>query len=69
MESGPIELDEFKEAFLGKYFPHNRREVEEEEFTNLKQGYMRVEEYSLKFTMLSKNVPYLVSNQRNEMSR
>ena len=27
MESGPIEWEEFKEAFLGKYFPCERREV------------------------------------------
>ena len=38
MESGPIELDEFKEAFLGKYFPHKNMEVKEEEYINLKHG-------------------------------
>ena len=27
VESGPIEWDEFKEGFLGKYFPRERREV------------------------------------------
>ena len=40
-----------------------------EEFINLKQGNMSVEEYSLKFTMLSRSAPYLVYKPRDEMSR
>ena len=36
VESGPIEWEEFKEAFLGKYFPRERREVNVHEFINLK---------------------------------
>ena len=67
-ELGPIEWDEFKESFLGKYFPHERREVNVEEFINLKQGNVIVEEYSLKFSMLSRYAPSLVSNTRDEMS-
>ena len=43
-------------------------EVKIEEFINLKQGNMSVEEYSLKFSMLSRYSPYLVSNPRDEMS-
>ena len=39
-----------------------------EEFINLKQGIMSVEEYSLKFSMLSRYSPSLVSNPRYEMS-
>ena len=35
-ESGPIEWEEFKEVFLGKYFPRKMREVKVEEFINLK---------------------------------
>ena len=40
-----------------------------DEFINLRQGSMSVEEYSLKFILLSKYVPSLVSNHRDEMSR
>ena len=40
-----------------------------EEFINLKQVNMIVEEFSLKFTMLSRCAPSLVSNPRDEMSR
>ncbi|XP_015060305.1 uncharacterized protein LOC107006210 [Solanum pennellii] len=69
VESGPIEWEEYKEAFLGKYFPHEWREVKVEEFINNRQGNMSVEEYSLKFTLLYKYASYLVFNSRDEMSR
>ena len=65
VELGPIEWQEFKEAFLGKYFPHERREVKVEEFINLKPGNMSVKEYSLNFTMLSGYASSLVSNPRD----
>ncbi|XP_049348188.1 uncharacterized protein LOC125812755 [Solanum verrucosum] len=69
VEMGPIEWDEFKGAFLGKYFPREKRECKVEEFINFRQGNMSVEEYSLKFTLLSKYAPLLLSNPRDEMSR
>ena len=31
VESGPIELEEFKDAFLGKYFPCERRDIKVED--------------------------------------
>ena len=68
-ESGPLEWEEFKETFLERYFPCEKREVKIEEFINLRQGSMSVEEYSLNFVRLSKYVPSLVSNPRDEMSR
>ena len=40
-----------------------------EEFINLRQDNMSAEEYSLKFTLLSRYAPSLVSNPRDEMSR
>ena len=40
-----------------------------EEFINLKQGNMYVEEYSLKFTRFSRYAPSFVSNPRDEISR
>ena len=52
-ESGPIEWEEYKEAFIGNYIPRERREVKVEEFINLKQGNMSFQEYSLKFSILS----------------
>ena len=64
----PNEWEEFKEHFLGKYFPSDIREFKVEDFINLKQGNMSLEEYSLKFSKLSKYALSLVSNQRDEMS-
>ena len=69
VELDPIEWEEFKENFIERYFPREMREVKVEEFINLKQGNMSVEDYSLKFTMLSRYAPSMVSNPRNEMSR
>ena len=65
-EAVTIEWEEFKEAFLGKYFPLEKRECKIEEFINLRQGIMNVVEYALK---LSRYAPSLVSNSRDEMSR
>ena len=67
-ESDPIEWEEFKEAFLGKNFYREWREVKVEEFINIKQGNMSVEEYCLKFSTLSRYSPSLASNPRDEMS-
>ena len=39
------------------------------EFIKLRQGYLTVHEYSLKFTKLSKYVPPSVSNPRYETSQ
>ena len=63
-------MGRIKEAFLGNYFPQERIEVKVEKIINLKQGNMSVDdEYSLKFSALSKYAPSLVSNPRDEMSR
>ncbi|WMV46373.1 hypothetical protein MTR67_039758, partial [Solanum verrucosum] len=50
------------------FFPREKREANVEEFINL-QGGMSVEEYSLKFTKLSKYAPSMVADPRYEMSR
>ncbi|TMX03945.1 hypothetical protein EJD97_012851 [Solanum chilense] len=68
-ESGPIEWEEIKEAFLGNYFPHEMREVKVEEFINLRQENTSMEEYSLKFTMLYRCAQSLLSNPMDERSR
>ena len=57
VESGPIEWEEFKDAFLEEYFSRERREVKVEKFINLKQGNISIEEYILKFSMLSRYSP------------
>ena len=69
VKSGHLELEDFKEAFLERYFPNEKREVKIEELINLRQGNMSVEENSLKFILLSKYALPFVSNPRKEMSR
>ncbi|KAH0670724.1 hypothetical protein KY285_025700 [Solanum tuberosum] len=67
--AGPIDWEVFKKAFLDRFFPQEKREVNVEEFINLCQGGMSVEEYSLKFTELSKYAPAMVEDPRDEMNR
>ena len=45
------------------------RETKLEEFINLKQGNIRVNEYALKITILSKYAPSLVASPRDLMNR
>ncbi|KAK4729546.1 hypothetical protein R3W88_022534 [Solanum pinnatisectum] len=66
---GPIGWEVFKKAFLDRFFPREKREEKVEEFINLRQGGMSVEEYSLKFTKLSKYASSMVADPRDEMSR
>ena len=41
--------EQFKTAFLERFFPKEMREDNIEEFINLKQGSLKVRKYSLKF--------------------
>ncbi|XP_049399874.1 uncharacterized protein LOC125863954 [Solanum stenotomum] len=66
---GSISWEVYKKAFLDRFFPREKREAKVEKFINLRQRGMSVQEYSLKFTKLSKHAPSLVSNPRDEMSR
>ena len=69
VDSGPIEWEEFKDAFLGNYFSCEMRELKVKVFINLKQGNMNVKIYSIKFTILSRFSPSFVSNPRDKTSR
>ncbi|XP_049368008.1 uncharacterized protein LOC125832865 [Solanum verrucosum] len=67
VEAGHIDWEVFKKAFLDRFFHQDKREAKVEEFINLRQGGMTVQEYFLKFTKLSKYAPSLMSNPRDEM--
>ena len=54
LERGPVDWEEFKKDFLDRFFPLELREKNMVEFMNLRQGGMSVQEYSLKYTQLSK---------------
>ncbi|WMV58487.1 hypothetical protein MTR67_051872 [Solanum verrucosum] len=67
--AGPIEWEVFKSTFLDRFFPQEFRDAKVEEFINLRQGGMNVQEYSLKFTQLSKYAPAFVADSKDMMSR
>ncbi|KAH0729478.1 hypothetical protein KY289_000666 [Solanum tuberosum] len=52
--AAPITWDCFSETFLDRFFSRELREVKAQEFMNLMQGSMTVQEYGLKFTQLSR---------------
>ena len=54
VEKGPVDWEEFKEAFLDRLFPLELREKKIVEFISLRQGGMSVQDYFLKFTKQSK---------------
>ncbi|XP_049362758.1 uncharacterized protein LOC125827503 [Solanum verrucosum] len=58
----------FQKAFLGFLFPHELREAKVGEFLTLKQEFMSVHEYSLKFTQFSHYASEMVADMRSRMS-
>lgn len=50
--SNVVPWEEFKMAFLNRFFPLELREAKLVEFMNLRQGYMSVRDYSLKFNQI-----------------
>ncbi|KAH0669578.1 hypothetical protein KY285_023739 [Solanum tuberosum] len=61
--------EEFKLAFLNRFFRLELREAKLVEFMNLKQGAMSVRKYALKFVQLSKYAPHLVADSRSRMNK
>lgn len=45
VDSGPLEWEEFKEEFLERFIPLEKRDVKIEEFINLTQRRLIIEEY------------------------
>lgn len=58
----------FEEAFLSCFFPQELREAKVHEYLTLKQDYLSVHDYGLKFTQLSHYALEIVKNMRNNMS-
>ena len=65
----PITWEFFKTASFEIFFPKQIREAKVDAFINLKQGYMTIREYSLRFVKLSRYDTSLVSISRDEMIR
>lgn len=64
VELVPIEWEDFKESFLGKYFPHERREAKVGEFVHFRQGNVDIEES--KHRRSTSNMKKGKSNEQNQ---
>ena len=64
-----ITWDQFKDCFYTKFFSANLRDAKSQEFLELKQGHMTVEEYDQEFDMLSRFAPELVGNEQARADR
>ncbi|TMW86794.1 hypothetical protein EJD97_020878 [Solanum chilense] len=61
--SAPITWEYFNETFLDSFFPIELTEEKAQEFMNLRQGNMTVQEYGIKFNQLSRTGNYDNSQQ------
>ncbi|KAH0713646.1 hypothetical protein KY289_009605 [Solanum tuberosum] len=64
-----ITWDFFSETFLDRFFPLELSEARAQEFMNLRQGSMTVQEFGLKFNQLSRYAPHMVADSRAQMKK
>ncbi|XP_050941532.1 uncharacterized protein LOC127149712 [Cucumis melo] len=58
-----ITWEHFKESFYAKFFSANVKYAKQQEFLNLEQGDMTVEQYNTEFDMLSRFTPNVVKDE------
>ncbi|KAA0062258.1 gag protease polyprotein [Cucumis melo var. makuwa] len=58
-----ITWQQFKESFYAKFFSASLRDAKRQEFLNLEQGDMTVEQYDAKFDMLSRFAPEMIATE------
>ncbi|KAL0553629.1 hypothetical protein IC582_007529 [Cucumis melo] len=58
-----ITLQQFKESFYAKFFSASLRDAKRQEFLNLEQGDMTVEQYDAEFDMLSRFAPEMIATE------
>ncbi|KAA0035689.1 gag-protease polyprotein [Cucumis melo var. makuwa] len=56
-----ITWQQFKESFYAKFFSASLRDAKRQEFLNLEQGDMTVEQYDAEFDMLSRFAPEMIA--------
>ncbi|XP_069145540.1 uncharacterized protein [Solanum lycopersicum] len=67
--TAPITRECFSEIFLDKFFLMDLREEKAQEFMNLRQGNMTVQQYGLKFNQLYRYAPHMVADSRAHMNK
>ncbi|TYK04801.1 gag protease polyprotein [Cucumis melo var. makuwa] len=60
---GQITWQQFKESFYAKFFSTSLRDAKRQEFLNLEQGDMTVEQYDAEFDMLSRFAPEMIATE------
>ncbi|KAA0061624.1 ty3-gypsy retrotransposon protein [Cucumis melo var. makuwa] len=60
---GQITWQQFKESFYAKFFSASLRDAKRQEFLNLEQGDMTVEQYDAEFDMLSRFAPEMTATE------
>ncbi|WMV25631.1 hypothetical protein MTR67_019016 [Solanum verrucosum] len=68
-DAAPITWEGFSKSFLDRFFLIELREARAQEFMNLRQGNMTVQEYGLKFNQLSRYAPHMVADSRAQMNK
>ncbi|KAL0556794.1 hypothetical protein IC582_005311 [Cucumis melo] len=58
-----ITWQQFKESFYAKFFSASLRDAKRQEFLNLEQGDMTVEQYDAEFDMLSRFAPKMIATE------
>ncbi|KAL0549074.1 hypothetical protein IC582_013554 [Cucumis melo] len=58
-----ITWQQFKESFYAKFFSASLRDAKRQEFLNLEQGDMTVEQYDAEFDMLSRFTPEMIATE------
>ena len=59
----------FSESFMEKFFPWTAQADMEQQFINLKQGGMSIDEYTVEFTRFSRFALYMVAKDGNRDRR
>ena len=67
--AAPITWECFSETFLDGFFPIELREAKAQEFMNLRQGNLTVQEYGLKFNKVSRYAPQKVADSRAQLNK
>ena len=68
-DAAPINWDFFSETIMEKFFPIELREAKAQEFMNLRQGNITVQEYWLEFNKLSMYSPHMDTESSTHMNK
>ncbi|MBM1124208.1 retrotransposon gag domain-containing protein, partial [Klebsiella pneumoniae] len=68
-EDEEISWEDFKEMFLDEFFPDTLRERKREEFANLTQQNLTVEQYQRRFMSLSRYATDMISSEKRKIRK